>query len=892
MSNELDRLTRALAGRYAIERELGQGGMATVYLAQDLKHRRKVALKVLRPELAAIIGAERFLKEIEVTANLQHPNILPLYDSGEADSFLYYVMPYVEGESLRDRLTREKQLSVDESVALARAVAAALEFAHRHGVVHRDIKPENILLQSGQALVADFGIALALSQAGGSRMTETGMSLGTPHYMSPEQATGDRTLDARSDIYALGCITYEMLAGEPPYLGNTAQAIVAKILTETPTPVRKRRPSVPPHIEAAVQMALAKLPADRFATAAEFSAALVNPGFTIPGTMALASAGLSDGRWKRRAQLGFALAALLALALLFLVLRPRASVPAPVTRVAVALPKGEGLRQQAYGRIAISPDGSRIAYVATREQGGAQLVVRERDQLHATTVPGSETPFSPFFSPDGKSVAFTTGFAAGSTALRTVALSGAPPVTVTDTGITPLGGDWGSDGYLYVGGSQGLVRVPAAGGPQEPLTRIKQAEGNHAWPQLLPGGKGVVFTVLQGTASLREIAVLDLSNRIVTRLFRGAFAHYAPTGQLIYLREDGALLAVPFDAARLKVTGTPVALLEGIALRTFGAADLAFSQTGTLLYASGLAGLEHLAWVTRDGKPTEIEPSWTADFITHALSPDGKRVAVSVLKEGPRDLWIKELDHGPLTRFTFEGSLNQRPEWTRDGGTLTFISDRSGKSGLYGQRADGNGTPQLLISQHQEPRSIVEGFWSPDGKWLLYRTSSQEAGSGDILGVRTGSDSSPVPLVATRFAETSPALSPDGRWLSYTSTESGQNEVYVRPFPNVGDGRWQVSVGGGREPMWAHSGRELFYKTSDDQMTVATVVTGAGFEVRDRKALFSTADYDNDFEHARYNVSPDDQRLLMSRKTTSAESDLVLVLNWFEELKARMGVKP
>jgi Tol biopolymer transport system component len=868
--------------------------MATVYLAEDLKHRRKVALKVLRPELAAIIGAERFLKEIEVTANLQHPNILPLYDSGEADSFLYYVMPYVEGESLRDRLAREKQLSVDDSVALARAVAAALEYAHRHGVVHRDIKPENILLQSGQALVADFGIALAVSQAGGSRMTETGMSLGTPHYMSPEQATGDRTLDARSDIYALGCVTYEMLAGEPPYLGNTAQAIVAKILTEVPTPVRKRRPSVPVHIEAAIQMALAKLPADRFASAAEFGAALVNPGFTLPGTMALAAASAGDGRWKRRAQVAYALAAVLAIGFLIGVPRPKRSLPLPVTRVAIALARGEGLRQGPWGRFAISPDGARIAYTTTRDPGGAQLVVRERDQLHAVPVLGSETAFSPFFAPDGKSVAFFVGPTLP-TPLKLASLTGAPPITVADTGLAPLGGDWGADGYLYASGSSGLVRLPATGGAAEPLTHVdtKSGQSAHAWPQLLPGGRGLLFTILRGGASQREVALLDLQSRVVTTLLRGTFARYAPTGHLIYVRdEDGALLAAPFDPARLKVTGPPVSLLDGISLRTFGVADLAFSQSGTLIYSTGASGLEHLSWVTRDGKASEIEPSWAADFITHALSPDGKRLVVSLLKEGPRDLWIKELDHGPLTRFSFEGQTNHRPEWTRDGRNITFISDRSGRSELFVQRADGNGTPQLLITQRQEARGIAEGFWSPDGKWLIYRTSLNEIGGGDILGFRPGLDSAPVPLVATRFGETEPALSPDGRWLAYVSNESGQSEVYVRPFPSLADGRWQVSVAGGREPMWAHSGREIFYKSVDDMVMVATVAAGSSLEVRDRKALFSAVDYDNDIEHARYNVSLDDQRLLMSRKTTSSETDLVLVLNWFAELKARMGAKP
>ena len=277
VADSLGRLTAALADRYRIQRELGQGGMATVYLAHDLRHDRKVALKVLRPELAAVIGAARFLVEIKTTANLQHPHILSLHDSGEVEGTAFYVMPYVEGESLRERLTREKQLPVDEAIRIAREVADALQYAHEHGVIHRDIKPENILLQGGHALVADFGIALAAVKTGGSRMTETGMSLGTPHYMSPEQAMGERELDSRSDIYALGCVVHEMLAGEPPFTGPTAQAIVARVLTEPPPPLRPKRATVPPHLEEAVQIALQKLPADRFRTAAMFGAALVSP---------------------------------------------------------------------------------------------------------------------------------------------------------------------------------------------------------------------------------------------------------------------------------------------------------------------------------------------------------------------------------------------------------------------------------------------------------------------------------------------------------------------------------------------------------------------------------------------------------------------------------------
>ena len=256
--------------------------MATVYLARDIRHRRQVALKLLDPELGAVIGAERFLAEIEVTANLQHPNLLPLFDSGEADGLLYYVMPYVAGESLRAKLTREKQLPVEEAVQIAAAVASALDYAHRHGVVHRDLKPENILLHEDQPLVADFGIALAISKAADQRITQTGISLGTPQYMSPEQATGDRTVDGRSDIYSLGVITYEMLTGEPPHSGKTTQSIIAKVVMDRPRSIRLSRDSVPVYVEAAVSRALAKVPADRFHTAREFGAALQGKGILTP----------------------------------------------------------------------------------------------------------------------------------------------------------------------------------------------------------------------------------------------------------------------------------------------------------------------------------------------------------------------------------------------------------------------------------------------------------------------------------------------------------------------------------------------------------------------------------------------------------------------------------
>ena len=410
MAEITERLTAAIADRYRIERELGEGGMATVYLAQDVKHDRKVALKVLRPELAAVIGAERFLQEIKVTANLQHPHILPLHDSGEAHTFLYYVMPFVEGETLRERLQREKQLAIEEAIEISRNVASALDYAHRQGVIHRDIKPENILLHDGQALVADFGIAIAVSAAGGTRLTETGLSIGTPQYMSPEQAMGDRELDARSDVYSLGAMLYEMLAGDPPYTGSTAQAIVAKVITEKAPPVTAHRDTVPPHVAASLQKALNKLPADRFHTAAEFAEALINPqsiSLTAGDAATLGQATVAPSRplAKMTALVWPALTAVLVGLALWGWLRPQP--PPQVGRFRVTLPDDQALVSTFGVPLALSPDGSRFVYTGQGPDGIRVLFLRPVDQLEATVIPGTASALAPAFAPDGRSLAYT-----------------------------------------------------------------------------------------------------------------------------------------------------------------------------------------------------------------------------------------------------------------------------------------------------------------------------------------------------------------------------------------------------------------------------------------------------------------------------------------------------
>jgi len=525
------RLNAALSDRYRIERELGQGGMATVYLAQDLKHDRKVALKVLKPELAAVLGAERFVVEIKTTAALQHPHILPLFDSGTADGFLYYVMPFIQGETLREKLNRETQLGVDEAVEIATDVADALHYAHTQGVIHRDIKPENILLTNGRPMVADFGIALAVSAAAGGRMTETGLSLGTPHYMSPEQATAEKEISARSDVYSLASVLYEMLAGQPPHSGGSAQQIIMKIITEAAAPVTQLRKSVPPNVAAAVAKALEKLPADRFESAKTLREALMNPAFALSATSAPRAGMTPPASWRVRAAIpAMALAVVLALTTVWALLRK--PPPPPLARYQVELPEGRGLGGTQWSPMAVSPDGSKLVYVG--ESG--RLFLRSRDQLAVTELPGTDRAFNPFFSPDGQRVGFMSGNA-GNAVLSFVSLAGGPPTLVTSTGVGGPGASWGFDGFIYfdASGVGPLERVRETGGASEAVSTLDSAAGEfqHNWPDALPNGRGLLMTLDRGgpgvnISSTNDIAVLDLKTRKHRVLVRGVFARYVP----------------------------------------------------------------------------------------------------------------------------------------------------------------------------------------------------------------------------------------------------------------------------------------------------------------------------------------------------------------------------
>ncbi|MGH6952527.1 MAG: protein kinase domain-containing protein, partial [Vitreimonas sp.] len=537
----IDRLNATIGDRYRVERELGRGGMATVYLARDLRHDRRVALKVLKPELGAVLGVERFLSEIRVTANLQHPNLLPLFDSGETDGLLYYVMPLVEGESLRSRLEREKQLPVEEAVRIASAIANALDHAHAQGVIHRDLKPENILLQSGQPVVADFGIALAVSNAGGMRVTQTGLSLGTPQYMSPEQATGDRAIDGRSDIYSLAALTYEMLAGEPPHTGTTAQAIIARVLTEQPRSVRVARPSVPEHVDIAVTRALAKLPADRWASAAQFADALQGRLAVERSTMAALGAGrpARRARFKDPVVVGALLLALLGTAYGARARRTPSEGSDSAIRFELTFPEGEGLATAS--QLAISPDGKSLVYIGLTATGERTLFLRDLTQLSARALRGAEGGTQPFFSPDGEWVGFIRA-----TEISKVNLTTGSVIRLARGNGPLLGVAWGANDVIVASIGPRLHTLPASGGEPKPLTQLDSAGGEivQRGPRVISDGETVLFQSWRGPSGESKIGIASLTTGETRYL---DIANAAPIGviegNLIYATGGGQLMA-------------------------------------------------------------------------------------------------------------------------------------------------------------------------------------------------------------------------------------------------------------------------------------------------------------------------------------------------------------
>ena len=870
----IERLGAALDGRYVIVRQIGAGGMATVYLARDPRHDREVALKLLRPELLAVLGKERFLSEIRVTAHLQHPHLLPLFDSGEADGFLYYVMPFAEGETLRARLERERQLPIDDALRIAAAVASALDYAHRHGVIHRDLKPENILMQGGEPVVSDFGIALALSHAAGERITQSGISLGTPQYMSPEQATGDRQIDARTDIYSLGCVLYEMLTGDPPHTASTVHGIVAKVLTDKPRSVRATRPAVPPHVESAIERALEKLPADRWASAADFCDAL-RARRIGSGKAVVVSSDPRAAPSRRALVLGAAagLVALAAIAGAWRWLRPQAP-PAPTVRFVLALPEGQRVRDATGTTLALSRDGTRLAYVG-RAGGGRRLYVRQLDQLEARPLPGTEEAASPFFSPDGQWVAFFSE----DSKLKKVALAGGAPI---DLAVAPAirGGSWGDDDNIIFAAGDGLLRVSSNGGPVDTLTRPNSISGGallHSWPEVLPGGDAVAFMATTAGVHNARLGVLSLRGTPSTPKYFDQPClgpRLVENDRLLCPLPVGNVVAIPFDLGRLEITGRPQTVLYDAIVKGGGAALVAIARNGTVAYLKRTAQRQ-LMLLDQSGREVSFLVG-NQNLEYPRFSPDGRSLAVQSGIPGSTDIWIYPLPNGPIRRLTF-GGTNQFPEWSSDGTRVIFSSDAGNGFDLYWQRADGSAPAEpLLIAPGDQSQAVM----APNGD-IIARSGS---GNGrDLITFRAG-DTAVTRLTATPgVPESSPRVSPDGKWLAYFANETGRFEVYVKRLQ--GEGRWPISLDGGTNPLWSRDGRVLYY-WHGTQFITAPIATSQTINVLDRRVLFERNPAQGG--HTPYEVAPDNKHFVMLR-SVSEDADLVIVLNWVAEWRRTEG---
>jgi serine/threonine-protein kinase len=852
--------------------------MATVYLAEDLKHGRKVAIKVLHPELSAVIGGERFLAEIKVTANLQHPHILGLIDSGEASGLLYYVMPYVAGESLRARLARERQLPVDDALRLSREVASALDYAHRQGVVHRDIKPENILLQDGAALVADFGIALAVQQAGGSRMTQTGMSLGTPAYMSPEQAMGEREIGPRSDVYALGAMTYEMLAGEPPFTGPNSQAIVAKVLTEPPPPLRPKRPTVPPAAEAAILTALQKLPADRWGTAKEFSDALAGMGPqrpqsapTIPVAVTRAPAPAAGGLRRALPWLGWVAAGVAAAVAARAMLRP---IPeTPPSRLAILAPRlggsGAGSSQR---HVTFLPDGRGLVYALMGDDGAMRLVRQALDAESPSPIPGAVDLGTPIVSPDGK---YLVGTQPVKSQVLLLPVDGGSAELVVRAALTTTEGAWAPDGSLWFTRDGSLGQV--VGDSLVPRHRPAQ----HKLQQILPNGRtALVLRTRVGTTG-GPVLLVDLATGAETPLLSTPVVEARVTqGFLVLVLPGGILQAAPFDQKGRRLTGAPVTVATNVAQTGTAVAQVAVAANGNVAYIPQEPA--SLVFVDRSGS-SRLVTTDLRNFHHPQFSPDGHRLLLDFSSIEGRNVWVLNLDEGALSRATFDRDGHDGT-WTPDGRFITYIMPvNQGDSVtlvLLKKRPGSAEPPETLLAS----RALsYTGVWLKDGSAMVTtannlrgdprRADSLQANSRTDAAIIRNAGKGPLePLVASPFNEHYVGVSPDGRWISFVSDQSGRDEVYVRDLAGTGD-QMLVSLDGGSEPVWSHDGKELFYretKESDPYLVSAGIATAPALQVTGRKRLFPIGDIVGTSPHANYDVSPDGKTFVMVRRSPAA----------------------
>ncbi len=881
-------------GPYEIVSPLGAGGMGEVYRARDTRLERTVALKILPPRLAEDPELrQRFEREARAISALNHPHICVLHDVGRQDGIDFLVMEHLEGQTLSDRL-KKGALPLDQVLRYGVEIAEALERAHRQGIVHRDLKPGNVMLTKTGTKLLDFGLAKVRparpAEEHEPTLTEAGELLGTPRYMAPEQLEGKEP-DARTDIFALGTVLYEMATGQRAFPATSQAGAITAILSTEPAAISKLRPGTSPALDRAVATCLAKDPDDRWQSSHDLAAEL--RWIAEAGSAAGGAAPGAAGR-RSRDRLAAGAAALVGIALVWTVShrgeRPEKSLR---VRLEVRAPEKEPFGDQV---MAVSPDGERIVFAASSE-GKTHLYVRALDSLTPTRIPGTEEGLAPFWAPDGRQIGFMT---VGGR-LKKIDLSGGPAQVLCENEIYAfLGGSWSPQGTIVFSASGELFRLAAAGGAPTPLGRRTEGESSRSWPEFLPDGRHYLYLSQDARPEKQGIYLASVDSEERKRILATGYdAVYASSGHLLFER-GGALVAQVLDMNSLELSGEAFTVIDPRARDPYNAGTSAVaspavysvSSNGVLAWRIEASPTSNsLTWFDRAGKKlgTLAEP---ANYSNPALSPDERSLAVE--QRDPqtrmRDIWIFDLVRGARSRLTFDPAEDLGATWSPDGARIVFTSDRRGSREIYEKLANGSGGDELLLESkdryaHAEDRS-------PDGRFLLF---NWQGGANQfdlfVLPLSSGRDRKPVPFLATPFREEQGQFSPDGRFLAYRSDESGRRDVYVRevsPDGTAGPGKWQVSTDGGAEPRWRRDGKELFYMSGPAAasdaggpgtlMAVPLKTDGASFEPGVPKPLFEVRLPEQ--RRNRFVVTRDGQRFLVNTALEGTFQPIQVLVNW------------
>ncbi|PYS36143.1 MAG: hypothetical protein DMG14_25305 [Acidobacteria bacterium] len=884
---------------------LGKGGMGEVYRARDTKLKREVAIKILPDEFSRDGDRlSRFQREAEVLASLNHPNIAAIYELQEANDTCFLVLELVEGDTLADRL-QQGPIPVEEALGIAKNISEALEAAHGKGIIHRDLKPANVkITPEGKVKVLDFGLAKAIETGpAGTTVSNSptllsgtmgGMILGTAAYMAPEQARG-RAADQRSDVFSFGCVLYEMLTGHQLFGGEEVSDVLASVLKSEPN-WNLLPDDLNPKLRDLLQRCLEKSPSRRWHAIADVRLEIESI-IAEPRALKLQMPVTATPRplWKRAIPiLGAAvLAGIAGVAGWNLKRLPQ---PAEITRFSVAIPEGQTWPVRGAHHVAISPDGANIVYAANQ-----QLYMRSMGEMEARPIPGTaQGADTPFFSPDGRWLGFYSSL---ERKLKKIAVSGGVAVTICDAD-NVFGASWDTHDSIFFGqGRNGIMRVSANGGKADTVVTLKPGELAHG-PQVLPGGNALLFTLASSPSAVgwdkAQIVVQSLKTGERKVIYEGGSdARFVPTGHIVFAL-GSTVLALPFDAEKLQVTGGPVPVIEGVRRApagSTGAVQFAVSNNGSLVYVPGdrvaFSSQVTLALIDRAGsrKPLNIEAGMYAQ---PRISPDGKFLALHTDDGKERIVWIYDLSgRVPIRKLTFGGLNAHRPTWTLDSQRVVFTSDREGDPGLYWQRADGSGVPELIVTPEPGTTLQSEAF-SADGKVLIF--SFSRGGDRNLAMASLGLDRKPKPLIKGYASNSS--ISHDGSWLAYSANESGRNEIYVQPFPPTG-AKYQVSFGGGRSPLWSPDGRQLFYlqgQANGTQQIVSVDVQTQPAFVAGKTAPLPIEGVIADTGPRSYDISPDGKFFVVMLPQAQANDkappeQVNVALNWFDELKQRVPVR-